>query len=61
VTGIVFGDLEEMVNNLPRLFELDRRRVRERAVARFGINRMVDEYVEVYRRFAGGAGGRQSR
>ena len=35
---------------LPRVFGLDRRRVRRRAVARFGVDRMVDEYVEVYRR-----------
>src|SRR5579862_4688406 len=50
VTGIVFEDLEQMANELPRVIDLDRRRVRERAVARFGAARMVDEYVEVYRR-----------
>ena len=50
VTGIVFKDLEAMANDLSRVFDLDRRRVRERAVVRFGIARMVDEYVTVYRR-----------
>ena len=50
VTGMVFDDLEQMVNDLPRVFGLDRRRVRERAVARFGAARMVDEYVSVYSR-----------
>ena len=50
VTGIVFDDLEQMVNELGRVLDLDRRRVRERAVARFGIERMVDGYVSVYRR-----------
>ena len=50
VTGMVFADLEQMVNDLPRVFDLDRRRVRERAVARFGAARMVDEYISVYRR-----------
>lgn len=50
VTGMVFGDLEQMVNDLPRVFDLDRRRVRERAVAKFGLDRMVDEYAAVYRR-----------
>ena len=50
VTGIVFDDLEQMVDGLPRVFALDRRRVRERAVARFGVERMVDEYVAVYTR-----------
>ena len=48
VTGMVFDDLEHMANDLPRVLDLDRRRVRERAVARFGVARMVDEYVAVY-------------
>lgn len=48
VTGIIFEDLEQMMGDLPRVFDLDRRRVRERAVARFGADRMVDEYVKVY-------------
>ena len=61
VTGFVFADLEQMVNDLPRVFDLDRRRVRERAVVRFGVARMVYEYIAVYRRLVaahGGSGGR---
>ena len=50
VTGMVFDDLEQMANDLPRVFDLDRRRVRERAVARFGVARMVHEYIGVYTR-----------
>jgi glycosyltransferase involved in cell wall biosynthesis len=50
VTGVVFQDLEQMVNELPRVFDLDRRRVRTRAVERYGVDRMVREYLEVYRR-----------
>jgi len=50
VTGIVFDDLEQMVNELPRVFDLDRRRVRTQAVARFGVSRMVDGYLAVYER-----------
>jgi glycosyltransferase involved in cell wall biosynthesis len=50
VTGIVFDDLEAMANGLVRVFDLDRRQVRRRAVARFGIDRMVDEYIAVYDR-----------
>ena len=50
VTGIVFDDLEAMANGLARVFDLDRRQVRRRAVARFGIDRMVDEYLAVYDR-----------
>jgi hypothetical protein len=47
--GVVFDNLEHMVEGLPRLFDLDRRRVRTRAVERFGVERMVNEYVAVYR------------
>jgi glycosyltransferase involved in cell wall biosynthesis len=50
VTGIIFSDLGEMVENLSRAFSLDRRRIHERAVARFGVDRMVREYVAVYER-----------
>jgi glycosyltransferase involved in cell wall biosynthesis len=50
VTGLVFDDLEQMVNELPRVFDLDRRRVRTQAVARFGVSRMVDGYLAVYER-----------
>jgi glycosyltransferase involved in cell wall biosynthesis len=47
-TGIVYADLEQMINELSRVFDLDRGRVRERAVARFGLDRMVDGYLSVY-------------
>ena len=50
VTGLIFNDLEEMARGLPRVFDLDRRRVHARAVARFGTRRMVDEYIAVYNR-----------
>ena len=50
VTGLVVETLDQMVNELPRVFALDRRRVRQHAVSRFGVDRMVDEYVGVYRR-----------
>jgi len=48
VTGRIFGDLEQLVNDLPSVLALDRRRVRERAVARFGVDRMVEGYLTVY-------------
>jgi glycosyltransferase involved in cell wall biosynthesis len=50
VTGLIFNDLEEMTRGLARAFDLDRRRVHERAVARFGTKRMVDEYLALYTR-----------
>ena len=54
VTGLVFDDLEQMVNGLPRVFELNRARVREHAVARFGLDRMVRGYEAVYSRLIEG-------
>jgi len=50
VTGMIFDDLEQMTNELPRVFDFDRRLVRERAVERFGAERMVTEYLAVYTR-----------
>jgi glycosyltransferase involved in cell wall biosynthesis len=50
VTGLIFNDLEEMIHGLSRVLDLDRRRVHERAVTRFGTKRMVDEYIAVYTR-----------
>lgn len=50
VTGVVYEDLDQMINQLDRVLALDRRGVRQRAVARFSVDRMVDEYVAVYGR-----------
>jgi len=50
ITGVVFQNLEQMANELRRAFDLDRRRVRARAVERFGVERMVQGYIEVYGR-----------
>jgi glycosyltransferase involved in cell wall biosynthesis len=48
VTGFIFDDEEAMVSGLTRVFALDRRRVWQQAVARFGVARMVREYAAVY-------------
>jgi glycosyltransferase involved in cell wall biosynthesis len=61
VTGIVFEDMEQMANELPRVFNLDRRRVRERGVARFGAARMVDEYIGVYSRIVEAHGAKRKQ
>jgi len=50
VTGRVFQTLDEMAANLKSVFAFDRGRIRERAVARFGVQRMVNEYVAIYER-----------
>jgi glycosyltransferase involved in cell wall biosynthesis len=49
-TGVVFTDVDDMVRGLPRVFGLDRRRVRDHAIEKFGIDRMTDGYVAAYRR-----------
>jgi len=50
VTGMIFNDLDAMAAGLKSVFTFDRRRVRDRAVARFGVERMVNEYIAVYER-----------
>ena len=50
ITGVVFSDLDSMTAGLERVFALDRRRVHEHSVARFGVDRMVREYEAVYQR-----------
>lgn len=50
ITGVVFDSLDQMASGLDLVLGLDRGRIRQQAVARFGVDRMVDEYVEVYRR-----------
>ena len=54
ITGVVFDNLDQMIDGLPRVFALDRGRVRNQAVARFGVERMVREYAAVYQRVAEG-------
>ena len=49
VTGGVFTDLDAMVDGFDRVLSLDRHRVRQEAVARFGVMPMVDGYVEAFR------------
>ena len=48
VTGVICDTVDDMVASLPRALALDRATVRARAVARFGIDRMVDQYAALY-------------
>ena len=52
ITGGRFASLDDLVAGLPAVLALDRAGVRERATARFGLARMIDEYVAVYSRLA---------
>ena len=54
VTGAAFSSLDDLIAGLPAVFDLDRSRIRETAVTRFGVDRMVDEYVAVYRQLLAG-------
>jgi glycosyltransferase involved in cell wall biosynthesis len=49
-TGSVVADMTSAVEAIGRVGQLDRRAVRAVAVQRFDSDRMVDEYVAVYRR-----------
>lgn len=49
VTGIVFDDVENMVQGLDRVLALDRNAVHRAGVRRFSADRMVDGYVDAYR------------
>ena len=50
VTGGIFDSVDVLVTGLPDVLALDRATVRRRAIERFGIARMVDEYVAIYER-----------
>ncbi|MEP6659041.1 MAG: glycosyltransferase family 4 protein [Acidimicrobiales bacterium] len=53
-TGFLVDDVDEAVLAVSRVAMLDRSVVRQEAVARFGRDRMVDAYLEVYRRVVNG-------
>lgn len=51
-TGYVVGDVDEMVAAVPLAAEIDPEACRRHVEERFGVDRMVDGYLEVYRRLA---------
>jgi glycosyltransferase involved in cell wall biosynthesis len=48
VTGGTVTSVDDAVSAVPAILSLDRRRVHDRAVVRFGVERMVDQYLRVY-------------
>jgi glycosyltransferase involved in cell wall biosynthesis len=52
VSGFMAATKDELVAALPRCFELDRRKIRERAVERFSSERMARAYAAVYEKAA---------
>jgi len=53
VTGFLVTDVEGAVRAVAGVEGLDRRAIRERAVVRFGVERMIDEYLAAYERVLG--------
>jgi glycosyltransferase involved in cell wall biosynthesis len=58
VTGYTADTPEEFADAVRKCLELDRARVRERAVARFSSRRMAISYLDVYKRLVEAPGGR---
>jgi glycosyltransferase involved in cell wall biosynthesis len=56
-TGMLVADVVEAAAAVGRLASFDRTAIRAIAVDRFGVDRMVDEYVDVYERVIAGAAG----
>jgi glycosyltransferase involved in cell wall biosynthesis len=52
VTGYVADRWQDLAALVPAALELDRRRIRERAVQRFDYRRMVDRHEQLYHRLA---------
>ena len=48
MTGYLAHDVESSVGAVRAAVRLDRAAVRARAAARFGVDRMVDDYLRVY-------------
>ena len=49
VTGYHAGVIDAMAELIPQALALDRAQVRARAMERFGFQRMVDDYLALYR------------
>jgi glycosyltransferase involved in cell wall biosynthesis len=61
VTGAIVADVDAAVAAIGACRTLDRRAIRDHAVERFGVDRMVDEYVRVYGQVLAEAGAASAR
>src|SRR5262249_12308306 len=61
VTGYSAARAEDCLEAVRKALALDRRRVRDRAAARFSAERMARQYLEVYRQVTAGIPGRSHR
>jgi len=53
VTGFLVDSLDEAVEAIGRVGEIDRAACRAAAVSRFSVDRMADNYLDLYRRLIG--------
>jgi glycosyltransferase involved in cell wall biosynthesis len=53
VTGFLVEDLDEAVTAVDRVRDLDRAACARRARERFSRDRMVEDYLEIYRKMVG--------
>lgn len=60
-TGFVVGTLEEAVERIKDVEEIDRKACRRSVEERFTKERMVDEYIQVYKKVAEGSQGRATK
>lgn len=60
ITGFIVDDMDEMVARVQDLHCLDRVQIHQRAVRRFGVDRMVDDYLDLYKRIIAGRQERDS-
>jgi glycosyltransferase involved in cell wall biosynthesis len=61
VNGGVFPTLDALIDGLRDVVALDRATVRRTAVERFGVDRMVDGYLDIYSRLVAARTGRAER
>lgn len=52
ISGCMAATREEFVSVIPKCLALDRRKIRERAMQRFSVERMAREYANLYARLA---------
>jgi glycosyltransferase involved in cell wall biosynthesis len=60
-TGLLVNDMDHAVEAVALAGKLDRPQIRERAVTRFGRDRMVDEYLAAYTSFLNVGAGRNGK
>ena len=48
ITGHTYDTLEELTSGLSHVVKIDRENVRKRALDKFSVDRMIDQYLVIY-------------